>query len=221
MNAITCERICHTRPGTEPGVPSRVREFSATFQPGELVGVCGPDGCGKGLLLNIVGMLEKPDSGRLELLGHNTADFSDEEATTFRNEMCGFLFGHPYLLPSFTVAENVAMPLFRICGNEAASARQRTLEVLEFAGICGLEMPLAGKLAPDLCWRAAFARALVHEPQILIAISTPPADLLPLARRAADDYGLTILWAGEREALAPFASRIITMKHGLAREQRP
>ncbi len=216
VSAITCENLTCERSNWNQSGPGRVHDFSGTFESGEFIGFCGQDGCGKGLLLNLIGLLEKPDSGRLVLLGHDTAEFSGEDVSTFRNEACGFLFGHPYLLPSFTVAENVAMPLFRICGGGAAEARERTREMLAFAGIAGFETPRAGKLDPALRWRAAFARALVHDPRILVAISPPDPDLLPLAKHAAEKFHLTVLWAGERNAVSAHADRIIEMRDGRA-----
>ena len=219
VSAITCESLTCLKPDWNNAGPARVDGFSAAFECGELVGFCGRDGCGKGLLLNVIGLLEKADAGRLVLMDHDVAGFSEGDAATFRNEACGFLFGHPYLLPSFTVAENVAMPLFRICGGGAAEASERTREVLDFAGIGGFETVRAGKLDPVLRWRAAFARALVHAPRVLIAISPPDPDLLPLAKLAAAKYHLTVLWAGDRDAIAPHADRIIEMQNGRALEQ--
>ena len=219
VSAITCESLTCLKPDWNNAGPARVDGFSAAFESGEVVGFCGQDGCGKGLLLNVIGLLEKADAGSLVLMGHDVEGFSEEEAATFRNEACGFLFGHPYLLPSFTVAENVAMPLFRICGGGALEARKRTREVLEFAGIGDFETARTGKLDPVLRWRTAFARALVHDPRVLIAISPPDPDLLPLAKLAAAKFHLTVLWAGEREAVAPYADRIIEMQDGRALEQ--
>jgi len=219
VSAITCEGLTCLKSDWNNAGPGRVVDFSADFECGEFVGFCGRDGCGKGLLLNVIGLLEKTDTGRLVLMGHDVSEFSEEDTATFRNEACGFLFGHPYLLPSFTVAENVAMPLFRICGGGAVEARKRTREVLEFAGIGDFETARTGKLDPVLRWRAAFARALVHDPRVLIAISPPDPDLLPLAKLAAAKYHLTVLWAGEREAVAPYADRIIEMQDGRALEQ--
>lgn len=216
MSVIRCERLTCERPNWNSKGPGRIWGFSSDFDSGEFVGFCGPDGCGKGLLLNVIGMLEKADSGRLVLLDHDAAAFSGEDAATFRNEACGFLFGHPYLLPSFTVAENVAMPLFRICGGEAREARERTRQVLEFAGIGHLETARAGNLDSSFRWRAAFARALVHEPRVLIAISPPDPGLLPLAKLAAQESGVTVLWSGERECLLPFADRVIALENGRA-----
>lgn len=216
VSAVTCKNLTCWKPDWNNAGPGRVVDFSATFECGEFIGFCGEDGSGKGLLLNLIGLLEKADSGSLVLLGHDVAEFSGEDTATFRNEACGFLFGHPYLLPSFTVAENVAMPLFRICGGEAAEARERTREVLEFAGIGDFETARTGKLDPVLRWRAAFARALVHDPRVLIAISPPDPDLLPLAKLAAAKYHLTVLWAGIRGEVGAYADRIIEMEAGHA-----
>jgi ABC-type ATPase involved in cell division len=110
------------------------------------------------------------------------------------------------------------MPLFRICGGGAAEARERTREVLEFVGIGDFETVRTGQLDPVLRWRTAFARALVHDPRILIAISPPDPDLLPLAKMAAIKYRLTVLWAGDRTACAPHADRIMELDNGRAVE---
>lgn len=214
VSVIRCESLTCERPNWNSRGPGWVREFSSDFDAGEFVGFCGPDGCGKGLLLNVIGMLERADSGALAVLGHEVGAFGEEDAATFRNEACGFLFGHPYLLPSFTVAENVAMPLFRICGGDARAARERTRQVLEFVGIGPLETARAGNLDPALRWRAALARALVHEPRILIAISPPDPALPALAKRAAEESGITVLWSGEREHLLPLAGRVFTLENG-------
>ena len=139
-NGIECGNLCCTRPADQPNGPGAVRDFSATFSRGEFVGFCGPDGCGKGLLLNLIGLIERADRGRLDLFGNDVCGFSSE----------------------------------------------------------------------------AFARALIHEPRVLIAISPPATALLPLARLAADQSGLTVLWSGGRDELEPFADRIIEMREGCA-----
>ncbi|MDX2079732.1 MAG: ATP-binding cassette domain-containing protein [Terrimicrobiaceae bacterium] len=217
MNAITCENLSCSRENWNGQGPARVDSVSLSVAAGEFVGVCGPDGCGKGLLLNMLGLLERPDSGRLEVAGHDASELDEEDTTTLRNDLCGFLFAHPYLLPSFSIAENVAMPLFRIRGGDARDARDRTMRVLEVFGISGFEMVPAGRVPLEVRWRAALARALVHEPRLLIAISPPcPAEVLAFARRTADRWGMTILWAGHAAELEPFADRIIPMQNGRA-----
>lgn len=215
MIAIECENLTCSRARWNGQGAVAVRDISMQIERGEFVGFSGPNGSGKGLLLNLIGLLERPDSGILRLGGEDTSDFAEEDAAEFRNEACGYLFGHPYLLPSFSIAENVAMPLFRIRGGDAVAARQRTLEVLRFSGVENFETALAGSADHAVRWRSAFARALVHEPGILIAISPPcGSELLPLACRAARQLGTTILWSGERDELAPVSDRIIEVRAG-------
>jgi ABC-type ATPase involved in cell division len=111
------------------------------------------------------------------------------------------------LLPSFTVVENVAMPFFRICGQ--VGSQERTLAALEFVGIAELHAISVGDL-PDLVqWRVAFARAIVHSPPVLIAVSPPNPILLPYARRLADECGTTVLWNGDKSDLLPFSDHLV------------
>ncbi len=203
--------------------PSRFENFSASFAAGEFCGFCGPDGSGKGLLLNVLGLLEPADSGTFAVNGTLTGPLNPEDVQQLRNETFGFLFNHPCLLPSFSVAENVAMPLFRICGGDAREARDRTMEMLEFCGIDALETTLAGRLDADARSRTALARALVHQPSVLIAISPRENEtLLALARRAAEELGLCVLWAGNEETLRPAAHRLLHLADGrLTGESRP
>jgi ABC-type lipoprotein export system ATPase subunit len=215
LPALTCESLTCVRPHWNESGLAQVRDFTASFPPGTVTGFHGPDGCGKGLLLNVLGLLEPPDSGRIHIQEHTALGLPAEEARQLRNEAFGFLFDQPCLLPSFSVAENVAMPLFRICGGDAPTARLRTLEVLDFCGIAQHECTLVGRLDPADQRRACLARALVHRPGILIAISPRgAARLIPLLRLAAHQTGLCVLWAGEREELAPHADRLIEMRDG-------
>ncbi len=213
--ALTCKSLTCVRPHWNERTSSQVHNITTTFAPGTLTGFHGPDGCGKGLLLNILGLLEPPDSGQIHLQEHAALGLPADEARQLRNEAFGFLFDQPCLLPSFSVAENVAMPLFRICGGDAPAARLRTMEVLDFCGIASHECTLVGRLDPFDQRRACLARALVHRPGILIAISPRgAAGLLPLLRHATRQTGLCVLWAGEKEELAPHADRLIAMREG-------
>lgn len=219
---LSCESLCCHRPQWNRGGPSRVNAVSARFAAGTVTGFCGPDGCGKGLLLNVLGLLEPADSGLIRVLGHTVPGLSAEDTRQLRNEVFGFLFDSPCLLPSFSLAENVAMPLFRICGGDAREARRRTMEVLDYCGITDQECTLAGRLDDDARQRAALARALVHSPSILIAISPRSAStLLPLARHAASQTGLCVLWAGEKNDLLPHADQVLDMHAGNFAESLP
>lgn len=195
--------------------PSSVTNFSADFAMGEFSGFIGSAASGKDLLLNVLGLLEPPDDGNI-MVGGKSVDLSQlEEIQHLRNECFGFMFEHPCLLGSFSVAENVAMPLFRFCGGDPYTARKRTLEILDFCGITHLEATLATRLDPQERRVTALARALVHEPDILVVVSPQTNDnLLALARRVATDLGLCVLWAGEEAQLRSVAHRLIAMEDG-------
>lgn len=214
-SVLSCENLTCHRPSWNGAGPSRIVDVSASFAPGGLYGFCGPDGCGKGLLLNVLGLLEPPDSGCIRVAGRPLPAAGNDEFCQLRNEVFGFLFDHSFLLPSFSVAENVAMPLFRICGGDARAARARTLEMLEFCGITAHESTLAGRLDHATQRRAALARALVHQPAILVALSSHDGgDMVALARRAAREMPLCVLWAGEETALSRHADHLTFMRDG-------
>jgi ABC-type lipoprotein export system ATPase subunit len=180
-----------------------VRNFSGDFEAGTATAFRGPDGGGIGLLMNVLGMIERPDSGNLKVLGRTVLDLESEAARELRDRSFGFLFTHPHLLPTFTVAENIAMPFLRLCRDESGKAGARVAEVLAFSG---LEECVGKADAADLdvegLWRAAFARAIVHRPEILVAVSPPARFLLPLAARYARENGACVLWNAGEDAVA-------------------
>ncbi|MEX1119766.1 MAG: ATP-binding cassette domain-containing protein [Terrimicrobiaceae bacterium] len=212
---LSCQNIsCHREAWNLQGATC-VKEVSVAFAGGSLCGVAGQDGSGKNLLLNLLGLLERPDSGAVFVDGVDTSPVAADALTALRNEAFGFLFSETALLPAFSVAENVAMPLFRICGMNPQEARERTMEVLEYCDIADEGDCVAGDLEMTTLWRTAFARALVHRPRILIAISPRQEDdLLPLARRVAEESGVCILWGGESASLGRHAHRLIRMQDG-------
>ena len=192
-----------------------IENVTASFDSGVLCEFDGPGRSDNGLLLSILGLLEPADSGEIFLSGQDVTHLAEEELRRFRNQVFGFLFHNPCLLPSFSVAENVAMPLFRICGTDAGAARARTSEVLDFCGIAHLENQLAGRLLPSAQRRAAFARALVHGPRILIALSPRGSnEIIDLGIRTAHELGLCVLWTGDDGGLGGRAHRLIQLRDG-------
>lgn len=209
MSPLRCENIRCLGSGAGASGQGVIEDFSATFSSGQITAFCGPDTAGKELLLSLLGMIERPESGRLwvrhcEVLQLPAAVFAKTRDTSF-----GYLFTHPHLLPSFTVAENVAMPFLRICGED--DFQERTVAALEFAGVANLHSVPVEDLDDAAHWRVAFARAIVHSPPVLIAVSPPNPLLLPLARRLADLVGTAVLWNGEKVDILPFADHVIEM----------
>lgn len=208
MSLLRCENI-NCRSTTNAFRHGVIEGFSASFESGEITGFCGSDTAAKELLLSILGLIERPDSGSLVLLDQEVSEMSEPLSTKLRDTSFGYLFTHPHLLPSFTVAENVAMPFFRICGQHGV--RESTLAALEFVGIPELNAVPVGELHDFVHWRVAFARAIVHAPPVLIAVSPPHPHLLPLARRLADERGTTVLWNGNKTDVLPFSDHVVEM----------
>lgn len=209
MSPLRCENI-HCRQSTANAFKQGlIEDFSASFESGDITGFCGSDVGSKELLLIVLGLIEPPDSGRVFLFDEEALEMSSPGSRKLRDISYGYLFTHPHLLPSFTVAENVAMPFFRICGQERA--QERTLAALEFVGITELNAIPVGELPDSVHWRVAFARAIVHSPPVLIAVSPPNPLLLPLARRLADECGTTVLWNGAKSDVLPFSDQVVEM----------
>jgi ABC-type lipoprotein export system ATPase subunit len=219
---LSCQALCCHRMNWNESRQAFIRDVTLSFSLAALCEFHGPDSTGRDLLLNNLGLLEPADSGTILLEGQRVSDISEEDRRRLRNENFGFLFQNPCLLPSFSVAENVAMPLFRICGIDAVGARERTLEVLDFCGIAHLENQLAGRLVSSAQRRAALARALVHRPRILVAISPRGSDeLFDLAFRTASELGLCVLWAADNQVLGRKGQRLIRVRDGcISSDQR-
>lgn len=209
MSPLRCENIRCLCSGAHAPGQGVIEDFSATFQSGQLTGFCGSDASGKELLLGLLGMIERPEGGRLLVQGREVLKMPDAISAKVRDSSFGYLFTHPHLLPSFTVAENVAMPFLRIRGED--DYQERTLAALEFAGVASFHSVPVEELDDTAHWRVAFARAIVHSPPVLIAVSPPSPLLLPLARRLADEIGTAVLWNGDKVDLLPFADNLIEM----------
>ena len=123
LRAVSCAR------GAES-----LREVSASFARATFHLLGGAPGGGRELLLRVLGALEKPDRGEVFIEGQPTSGLSEEERAELRGRRCGFVFRAPFLLPAFSVVENLAMPLFRLSHVDAAEARCRTDELLEDRG---------------------------------------------------------------------------------------
>lgn len=181
------------------GEGAAVNALSAVFDGGMHL-LRGEAGGGKETLLRLLGLLVRPDSGELLLLGQPTGTLDDDARADLRNRRCGYVFAAPFLLAGFSVAENVAMPLFKISQVGPDEARVRTEEVLEFCGLTGEAQAVVDTLPLIAQFRVALARALVNEPA-LVLVENLDADLTgddlrqftALLRQAAAHRHLTVI----------------------------
>lgn len=145
-----------------------LKGIDLTIGKGEIVSIVGPSGAGKTTLLQIMGTLDKPDSGRLVLNGTEVSRLNESRLSAFRNKEIGFVFQFHQLLPEFTALENVTIPAL-IGGNSAASARKRAMELLEMMGLQERASHKPAELSGGEKQRVAVARALVNHPSVVLA----------------------------------------------------
>ncbi len=135
---------------------------------GEFLSIMGPSGCGKSTLLNIIGLLDAPTSGSVEINGINTVNMGDKELAAFRNKQLGFVFQSFHLINSLNVLDNVELPL--LYRKVSASERRKAAEaVLEKVGLSHRMRHFPTQLSGGQCQRVAIARAIVGNPDIILA----------------------------------------------------
>jgi ABC-type lipoprotein export system ATPase subunit len=182
----------------------------------EFVAITGPSGAGKTTLLNLIGCMESPDSGQLRLLGKPVQDLSEGERTQIRRERIGFVFQHFGLLPTLTVAENIALPAFFA----RRRVRHRVGELLAKVGLEHRRDHRPSELSGGEMQRAAIARALINWPGLLLA-DEPTGNLdsrmgqsiIKLFEELNRD-GLTIVVVTHNPVLARAAHRQLQMADG-------
>jgi ABC-type lipoprotein export system ATPase subunit len=160
---LSAERPC------ECGSVESIHNFTYQFRTGSFYHLSGPEFGGKHLLLKILGLLRPAHSGEIFVDGCSVADLDTDNLGEVRNRKYGFLFSSPFLLPAFTVLENIAMPLFKIAQVEPSEAEVITEEILELVGVSRIATAAVERLDSLEEMLAALARALVHHPRVLIA----------------------------------------------------
>jgi lipoprotein-releasing system ATP-binding protein len=185
-----------------------LRGVSFALDAGEALAVTGPSGSGKSTLLHVLGTLDAPDSGRVEIDGRDPAGLAEPELARFRNRAIGFVFQEHYLLPQYTVIENVLLPALAFPGDRAA-ARARARELVERVGLGHRLRHRPAELSGGERQRVAVARALVNRPGLLLC--DEPTGSLDRESAAAVVAMLFELHRAERAALV-----VVTHDEGLA-----
>lgn len=188
---------------------------------GEFVSIMGPSGCGKSTLLNIIGLLDSPTKGKVELLGKDLSKAGDNALSEFRNKNIGFVFQSFHLIPTLNVADNVALPLIYRSDVSMSERHRRVREVLERLGMTHRMKHLPNQLSGGQCQRVAIARAIVGDPEIILADeptgnldSKMGAEVMDLLHELNKRDGRTIVMVTHNESQARGTDRIIRFFDG-------
>lgn len=187
---------------------------------GEVVSIVGPSGAGKTTLLQIMGTLDSPDAGMINIDGTNVSRMKEKELSAFRNKHIGFVFQFHQLLPEFTALENVMIPAF-IAGVPTKEASMRAMEILDFMGLKERASHKPNELSGGEKQRVAVSRALINQPAVILADepsgsldSHNKEELHQLFFDLRNRFGQTFVIVTHDEALAKITDRTIHMVDG-------
>lgn len=191
-----------------------------TIERGSFVAIMGASGSGKSTLMNLLGCLDRPSSGHYLLDGVPVEGLDRDQLAEIRNQKIGFVFQSFNLLPRMSAMENVQLPLLYSMGPER-DAEERAMRVLALVGLAGREQSLPTQLSGGQQQRIAIARALINEPEILLADeptgqldSRTSAEIMGIFRELNLTHALTIIVVTHSDEVARFASRVITFRDG-------
>lgn len=198
-----------------------LRGVSMEVVKGEFLLVAGPSGSGKSTLLNLMGLLDTPTDGRIEIDGVEVAKVSEKERTNIRNKKIGFIFQFFNLIPELTVVENVMLPRL-IRGMSAKEARKEAIELLTSVGLQDKIAAGATQLSGGQMQRVSIARALINEPSIVLADeptgnldSKTASEIIDLMRNLNRHNKQTFIVVSHDQALAERVDRLIRLRDGL------
>jgi putative ABC transport system ATP-binding protein len=204
------------------GVLTRaLRGIDLVVDPGEFTAVVGPSGSGKSTMLNIIGGLDRPTAGLVEVAGRSLAGLSNTELGILRRDRIGFIFQNYNLLPVLTAMENAEYVLM-LRGMAPDERRARVLAMLQEVGLDGLEDRFPRQLSGGQQQRVAIARAIVGQPALVLA-DEPTANvdsatgqaLLDLMQRINEEKGVTFLFSTHDPAVMQRARRLLVLRDGL------
>jgi len=219
MPLVTADSLERTYTGGEAPVHA-LRSVSFTLQSGDFVALMGPSGCGKSTLLHLCGAMDRPSAGHIRFDGQDLATLDDSGLTRLRRTRVGFVFQFFNLLPTLTLADNIALPCL-LGGRSMRDAASRAQSLADRVGIAHRLRHYPQQVSGGELQRAAIARALVHEPALLVADeptgnldSDNGSSVMALLAHLNRELGITILLATHATDVAAAAGRTLHMRDG-------
>lgn len=216
---LAAEGVTRTLPGTVP--VTLVRDVDFAVRPGEFVSVTGPSGSGKSSLLYLLGLLDRPDGGRVRLEGHDTATLDSGKLAELRLERLGFVFQFHFLLEEFTVLDNLMIPMRRLGALAPPAMHDRARSILADLDMADQATKRPNQLSGGQRQRAAVARALANDPAVILAdeptgnLDTKNARMVfDIFERLAHDDGRAVVTVTHDPDLAGRADRQVRLVDG-------
>ncbi len=198
-----------------------LENVNISVEKGEFVSVMGPSGCGKSTLLNVIGLLDTPTSGTVEIAGTTIGKMSDNQLAAFRNKNLGFVFQSFHLIPSLNVSDNIELPLIYRSGISDSDRKKMVREVLERVGLTHRSRHMPAQLSGGQCQRVAIARAIIGNPEIILADeptgnldSKMGAEVMELLHDLNKNDGRTIVMVTHNEVQAKLTDRLMMFFDG-------
>lgn len=196
-------------------------DINLSFQAGSFNSIIGQSGSGKSTLLNIMGTLDRPTSGTIQIGEEEISKLSARKLSLLRNDWLGFVFQFHYLLPEFTALENVLIPYEIKHGKVDAAGIKRAKELLNLVGLEEVQNNLATKMSGGQQQRTAIARAMMNQPKIILAdeptgnLDTDSTELVyELMRSINEEFKTTFVIITHDKKIAEKADRIVEIKDG-------
>jgi len=222
---LALEKVHKSYPAVGGGGEVAVlRGVDFTAAPGESIAIAGPSGSGKSTLLNVMGLLDRPDSGRVIVDGTDPAGQSDAERAATRNQRIGFVFQLHHLLPSLSVMENVLLPTVALPRGDPlrVEAARRAEGLIERVGLAGRKRHRPAELSGGECLRAAVARAMVNQPKLLLADeptgsldAAAASGIAELLMELNKERGVTLVVVTHSADLASRMARRLVLSNGV------